>query len=298
MKINVIGVPLNLGCDRAGVERAPNHLRERGLMQLIRKNGHRAFDLGNLYVPPVSEADKFSRGNSLKYLDAIVEVNTNLAELVYDTLSGGAFPLVIGGDHSLGLGSASGVGKCFEDFGIIWLDAHGDINTNETSPSGNIHGMPLSALMGMGNERLVNIYAQGNKVNPQNVFLVGTRSLDAGEHMLIRRERLSVYPMETIRLKGIGFVAEDIKRKLKERKIRNVHFSMDVDSIDPRFAPGTGTRVNEGLMPDECRDFIDSILSTNLIKSMDLVELNPELDVNELTTQLCLQLIDYITARL
>ena len=106
MKINVIGVPLNLGCDREGVERAPNHLRERGLMKLIRGNGHRAFDLGNLYVPPVSEADKFARGNSMKYLDAIVEVNNNLAELVYDTLRGGAFPLVIGGDHSLGLGSA------------------------------------------------------------------------------------------------------------------------------------------------------------------------------------------------
>ena len=106
----------------------------------------------------------------MKYLDAIVEVNNNLAELVYDTLRGGAFPLVIGGDHSLGLGSASGVGKSFDDFGIIWLDAHGDINTSETSPSGNIHGMPLSALMGMGSEELVNIYAPGNKVNPQNVF--------------------------------------------------------------------------------------------------------------------------------
>lgn len=111
MKINVIGVLLNLGCDREGVERAPNHLRERGLMQVIRKNGHRAFDLGNLYVPLVSEADKFARSKSMKYLDAIVEVNNNLAELVYDTLRGGAFPLVIGGDHSLGLGSASGLEK-------------------------------------------------------------------------------------------------------------------------------------------------------------------------------------------
>ena len=277
MKINVIGVPLNLGCDREGVERAPNHLRERGLMKLIRGNGHRAFDLGNLYVPPVSEADKFARGNSMKYLDAIVEVNNNLAELVYDTLRGGAFPLVIGGDHSLGLGSASGVGKCYD---------------------GNIHGMPLSALMGMGSEELVNVYAPGNKVNPQNVFLVGTRSLDEGEWDLIEREKLSVYTMETIHLKGIGFVAEDIKRKLKERKIRNVHFSIDVDSIDPRFAPGTGTRVCEGLMPDEFNNFVDHMLSTNLIKSMDLVELNPELDVNEQTTSLCLQIIDYITARL
>lgn len=298
MKINVIGVPLNLGCDCAGVELAPNYLRERGLMQLIRNNGHRAFDLGNLYVPRVDEANKFAGGKGMKYLDAIVEVNNNLAELVYDTLRGGAFPLVIGGDHSLGLGSASGVGKCFDDFGIIWLDAHGDINTSETSPSGNIHGMPLSALMGMGSEELVNVYAPGNKVNPQNVFLVGTRSLDEGELNLIRREQLSVYTMETIRQKGMDFVAEDIKRKLKERKIRNVHFSIDVDSIDPRYAPGTGTRVSEGLMPDEFNCFVDQMLSTNLVKSLDLVELNPVLDNDELTTNLCLEIIDHITSRL
>lgn len=298
MKINVIGVPLNLGCDREGVEKAPNHLRKRGLMDIIRRHGHRAYDLGNLYVPPVSEEDKFARSKSMKYLDAIVEVNNNLAELVYDTLRGGAFPLVIGGDHSLGLGSASGVGKCFDDFGIIWLDAHGDINTNETSPSGNIHGMPLSALMGMGSEELVNVYAPGNKVHPENVFLVGTRSLDDGELELIRRERLSVYPMEVIRRKGMSFVADDIRRKLKERKIRNVHFSIDVDSIDPAYAPGTGTRVPEGLTPDEFKDFVDQILATNLIKSMDLVELNPELDTNELTTKLCLDIIDYMADRI
>jgi len=267
-------------------------------MEIIRHHGHRAFDLGNLYVPPVSEEDKFARSKSMKYLDAIVEVNNNLAELVYDTLRGGAFPLVIGGDHSLGLGSASGVGKCFDDFGIIWLDAHGDINTNETSPSGNIHGMPLSALMGMGSEELVNIYAPGNKVHPENVFLVGTRSLDDGELDLILRERLSVYPMEVIRQKGMSFVANDIRCKLKERKIRNVHFSIDIDSIDPAYAPGTGTRVPEGLTPDEFKEFVDQILSTNLIKSMDLVELNPELDTKELTTNLCLDIIDYMAERI
>ena len=222
MKINVIGVPLNLGCDREGVERAPNHLRERGLMRIIRKNGHRAFDLGNLYVPLVSEADKFARGRSLKYLDAIVEVNNNLAELVYDTLRGGAFPLVIGGDHSLGLGSASGVGKSFDDFGIIWLDAHGDINTSETSPSGNIHGMPLSALMGMGSEELVNIYAPGNKVNPQNVFLVGTRSLDEGEQALIEREQLSVYTMDMIHLKGRGQYRSPLCTRYRDTRVRRV----------------------------------------------------------------------------
>jgi len=298
MKVNVIGVPLNLGCDRDGVEKAPNHLREKGLMDIIRRHGHRAFDLGNLYVPLVSKEEKFARSKSMKYLDAIVEVNNNLAELVYDTLRGGAFPLVIGGDHSLGLGSASGVGKCFDDFGIIWLDAHGDINTNETSPSGNIHGMPLSALMGMGSEELVNIYAPGNKVHPENVFLVGTRSLDEGELELINREHLSVYPMEVIRREGMAFVADDIRRKLKARKIRNVHFSIDVDSIDPTYAPGTGTQVPEGLTPDEFKDFVDRILATNLIKSMDLVELNPELDIHEVTTKLCLDIIDYMADRI
>ncbi len=298
MKVNVIGVPLNLGCDCIGAEQAPNHLREHGIMKIIRSHGHRGFDLGNLYIPPVREEDKYARGYQMKYLDTIVEVNTNLAELVYDTLRGGAFPLIIGGDHSLGLGSASGVGKCFDDFGIIWLDAHGDLNTHETTPSGNIHGMPLSALMGLGEKELVNLYAPGNKVQPRNVFLVGTRSLDQGERELIEQEQLSVYPMEVVREKGIRFVGEDIQRKLKERKIRNVHTSIDVDSIDPRFAPGTGTPVAEGLLPVEFKQFIDSIISTNLIKSMDLVELNPTLDKDGKTTTLCLDIIDYVMQRI
>jgi len=298
MKVNVIGVPLNLGCDCAGAEKAPNYLREQGLIDIIRRHGHRVFDLGNLYVPPVKEQDKYMSDDSMKYLDTIVEVNNNLAELVYDTLRGDAFPLIIGGDHSLGLGSASGVGKCFDDFGIIWLDAHGDLNTSETSPSGNIHGMPLSALMGMGSPELVNIYAPGNKVQPQNVFLVGTRSLDAGELDLIKREKLSVYPMETIRQKGIEYVVGDIKQKLIDRKIRNLHFSIDVDSIDPSYAPGTGTPVPEGLTPDEFKGFVHSILSTNLVKSMDIVELNPELDSGDLTSKLCLEIIDYVAGKI
>ncbi|MDR1880730.1 MAG: arginase [Tannerellaceae bacterium] len=298
MKINVIGVPLHLGCDCMGVERAPNYLRERGLVGIIRRNGHRVFDLGNLYVPPVSEEDRPAGDDSLKNLDAIVEVNNNLAELVYDTLRGGAFPLVIGGDHSLGLGSASGVGKCYDDFGVIWLDAHGDLNTAETSPSGNIHGMPLSALMGMGSRELVNVYGEGFKVHPENVFLVGARSLDEGEITLIYRENLSVYPMKTIRENDIDAVAGDIKRKIKERKIRNVHFSIDIDCLDPAYAPGTGTPVRGGLTPTECKRFIDSILSTNLVKSMDIVELNPSLDIDDRTTRLCLELIDYVTNRI
>lgn len=298
MKINVIGVPVNLGCDRQGVEQAPDHLRRMGLIDRIRKYGHKTYDAGNLYVPGVDEKNKFKSGETLKNLEAIVEVNNNLAELVYDTLQGGGFPLVIGGDHSLGLGSASGVGEAFDDFGIIWLDAHGDINTHETTPSGNIHGMVLGALMGKGALSLVNIYEPGNKVDPKNVFLVGTRSLDEGELRLIDEEQLSVYPMTEIRRIGVKHVVHDILRKLQERKIRNIHFSIDIDVLDPAIAPGTGTCVEEGMTMREFRQFVAAVLSTHLVKSLDLVEFNPHLDRDEMTSQVLLDMVDFIAASL
>lgn len=294
MKVNVIGVPMNLGCDRKGADKAPDHLRRNGLIDRIRKHGHKTYDTGNLYVPNVPENDKFKSGTSLKYLETIVEVNNNLAELVYDTLQGDGFPLVIGGDHSLGLGSASGVGEAFDDFGIIWLDAHGDINTHETTPSGNIHGMALGALMGKGASSLVNIYEPGNKVDPRNVFLVGTRSLDDGEMNLIEEEQLSVYPMTEIRKIGIKHVVHDILHKLQERKIRNVHFSIDIDVLDPTIAPGTGTRVEGGMSLPEFKQFVSGMLATHLVKSMDVVEFNPDLDDGEITTDLVLDIVDFI----
>lgn len=299
MKINVIGVPLNLGCDRVGVELGPNKLREFGLIEVIRANGHKTFDLGNLYVPPVTVADKYASHNHMKYLDAIVEVNNNLAEVVYNTLEGGGFPIVIGGDHSLGLGSASGVGNFFYDFGIIWIDAHGDINTPETSPSGNIHGMPLSALMGKGDEELVNLYSPGNKVNPDNVYLIGTRELDKGEKDLIRHEHLNVYNMETIWTRDTEFIIEDIRQKLLASKVKNIHLSIDIDSIDPKFAPGTGTTVSGGLTVEKFYELIEGILSLNVVKSIDLVELNPLLDDKRgSTSRLCIDIIDFITKRI
>lgn len=298
MKVNVIGVPINLGCDRKGVDKAPDHLRCNGLIDRIRKYGHKTYDTGNLYVPDVPENDKFKSGTSLKYLETIVEVNNNLAELVYDTLQGDGFPLIIGGDHSLGLGSASGVGEAFDDFGIIWLDAHGDINTHETTPSGNIHGMALGALMGKGAASLVNIYEPGNKVDPKNVFLVGTRSLDEGEFRLIEEEQLSVYPMTEIHRIGVKHIIHDILHKLQERKIRNVHFSIDIDVLDPSIAPGTGTRVEGGMTMQEFKIFVGGILSTHLVKSLDVVEFNPDLDDGEVTTEVVLDIIDFIAGNL
>lgn len=298
MKINIIGVPLHYGCDRLGVEKAPNHLREKGLLSRIRQHGHRTYDIGNLYVPDVPETDKFKKGYNLKYLDAIVEVNNNLAEIVYDSLQGDAFPIIIGGDHALGLGSASGVGMSYDDFGIIWLDAHGDINTTETSPSGNIHGMALGALIGKGDKELVDVYSPGNKVDPKNVFLVGTRSLDEGEIRLVEEENMSIYPMSLIEEKGIDFVAADILKKLRERRIRNIHFSIDVDSLDPEVAPGTGTRVENGLSLEQFKVFVEAMLATHLVKSLDIVEYNPDLDVDDQTADVVLDILDFIAEKL
>lgn len=298
MKITIIGVPLNLGCDRQGVEQAPDTLRRLGLLEALRRHNHRIFDCGNLYVSPVSERDKFRADIHLKYLDTIVEVNNNLAEMVYDTLRGGAFPIVIGGDHSLGLGSASGVGECFDDFGIIWLDAHGDINTPETTPSGNIHGMALAALMGRGSDSMVNLYAPGKKVNPQNIFLLGTRSLDPGEIELIEQESLSIYSMTLLREKGVDVVVRDLLAKIRQRHIRNIHFSMDVDVLDPSIAPGTGTREAGGMDREMFEGLVGAILQTNLVKSMDWVELNPQLDDDNRTARLSIELLDFVVSQL
>ncbi|MEG2759568.1 MAG: arginase family protein, partial [Rikenellaceae bacterium] len=172
-------------------------------------------------------------------------------------------------------------------------------NTSETSPSGNVHGMPLSALMGEGSKELVNLYHPGNKVNPENVFLIATRDLDKGEQEMIKQKKLNVYSMETIHKKKIAFVVEDIKKRLLASKVKNIHLSIDIDSIDPDFAPGTGTKVTDGLTVADFYEVIDGILSLNVVKSIDLVELNPLLDdKKDSTTRLCIDIIDFITKRI
>ncbi|WP_032121431.1 arginase [Clostridium amazonitimonense] len=294
MKINLIGVPLFYGCDRRGVEFGPDILRENGINNLAKKYGHTLYDLGNLYVPKVEEKDKYSSHKKMKYLNAITEVNRNLANQVYNSLNSGSFPFVIGGDHSLGLGSISGASEYLNDIAVIWVDAHGDINTDETSPSGNVHGMPLSAAMGIGDDTLTELYYKGRKVNPENVYIIGARDLDKGEVDIINEFNLNVWSTEDVKKKGVENVIVELIDKLTKSSIKNIHLSFDIDSLDSELVPGTGTPVSEGLNLEEVKYILTSIIKTKNVKSMDFVELNPKIDKEDQTLNIALDVLDMV----
>ncbi|QEK11783.1 arginase [Crassaminicella thermophila] len=293
MDINLIGIPIFYGADKRGPEYAPSKLRDKDIVSVLSKHNHRVYDFGNLHVPEIKEYNKFYSHHNLKYLKAIVEVNTNLAHVVYSSLKANSFPLVIGGDHSIGLGSISGVSKAYKNIAVIWMDAHGDINTQDTSESGNIHGMSLANAMGLGYEDLTNVYCERKKIAPENVFILGARDLDDGEKILIQEKNLNVYTIEKIRDKGIEKVVNEITQKLKNRNIEAIHLSFDVDFIDAKYVPGTGTPVGQGMNVEETKKLLKSLAETKLIKSMDFVELNTLLDKEDITADLAIDLLDW-----
>lgn len=292
MNINLIGVPLYYGSDKKGADFGPDKIRENNIMNIFSKYNHNAYDLGNIFVPKVSDEDKFLFNNKMKFLKPIVDVNTNLAEEVYNSLFSGNFPFVIGGDHSLGLGSISGASKFYDNLAVIWVDAHGDINTDKTTESGNVHGMPLAAAMGVGSPELTNVYYSGRKVKPENVFIIGARDLDDGEYKLISDKKLNVYSTKDINTLGIKAILADIQKKLIRNSVEAVHLSFDIDCIDKELVPGTGTPVSDGMNIEEGMYLIEYLMKTKLIKSMDLVEFNPLLDKNDKTLKVVMDLID------
>lgn len=294
MIINLIGVPINYGCDREGAQYGPKKLRDSGIFEVIKNKGHEVYDLGDIYVPTISSDDKYCHHNKMKYLNPVVDINTNLAQQVYCSLSGNSFPFIIGGDHSIGMGSIAGASKFHKELAVIWVDAHGDINNSETSPSGNIHGMPLAASMGIGHEILTDLYYKGQKVKPENVYIIGARDLDEGEVLLAEELKVNLYTMETIRDIGLGNVVKEVISKVKSSNIDAVHLSFDIDVLDSEIVPGTGTKVPEGFTKEEGKFILKEILEEGFVKSMDFVELNPVLDIDNKTAHLCVDLIDYI----
>lgn len=294
MDINLIGVPIKYGSGKDGAQHGPKKLREYDIVNELSVNGNKVYDLGDLYVPVYSEEDKFNWHGKMKFLKPVLDVNTNLAHTVYCSLTANSFPLVIGGDHSIGLGSIAGSSKYFKEIAVIWVDAHGDINNSETSPSGNIHGMPLAASMGVGYTELVNLYYEGQKVKPENVYILGARDLDEGEVTLAEDLKLNLYTMDIVRTRGLNVLLDEIISKIKSSNVDGVHLSFDIDALDSDLVPGTGTRVSEGFSIEESKMILKEILNTELITSMDFVELNPVLDdKNESTAKVCLELIKY-----
>lgn len=289
MQIDLIGVPLDFGAGRRGVDMGPSAIRYAGLRQGLEALGHTVTDHGNIPVPVNETCEEGDP--KLKYLEPIVGVCQRLADRVALSISEQRMPLVLGGDHSLALGSVLGAARG-RKLGLIWLDAHGDFNTHETTPSGNIHGMPLAALCGYGAQQLVTLDGKESaqpKVDPRNIAIIGARDLDGQEKKLLRSSGVAVYSMEEIDRFGINEVlyrAIDIAC----RGTDGIYLSLDLDGIDPMYAPGVGTPVPGGLSFREAHLAVELLAETKRMVGMDLVEVNPILDRCNMTGELAVQL--------
>lgn len=289
MHIRIIGAPIDLGADRRGVDIGPSAIRYAGLNEHLQQLGHTVTDIGNLAIPqPESQAIGQPR---LKYLEPIVKASEELAQLVTRTIRENEFPLVLGGDHSIALGSISGVARVHKSVGVLWIDAHGDFNTAETSPSGNIHGMVLSALAGLGDSSLTEIGGWKPKLQADTITIVGARSLDPGEKELLRNQRVHVFTMSDIDLRGMTDVMREALAIASQHGSAPVHLSLDLDALDPREAPGVGTPVRGGLSYREAHLAMEMIAEYDKLVSMDVVEVNSILDRENATAQLAVELI-------
>ncbi len=226
----------------------------------------------------------------MRNLQQVAESNQKLAELVDQEMEKGSFPLVLGGDHSIAIGSLAGVAKHHENLGVIWYDAHGDLNSGDTSPSGNIHGMPLAVSLGIGHEKLTTILDYTPKVKPENVVIIGARSLDPGERELIQEKGMNVYSMHEIDRMGMSQVMNEAIEYLRERT-DGVHLSLDLDGLDPEEAPGVGTPVIGGLSYRESHLAMEMLAESEILTSAEFVEVNPILDDKNKTATMAVGLI-------
>lgn len=284
--IGILGVPMDLGQGRRGVDMGPSALRYGRLHEVLEGLGHQVFDYGDVDVP-VAESLRHKLGDGgLVYIEAIREACLESIQTL-TAMPVNTFPIVLGGDHSIAMGSVTGASRG-ERIGVIWVDAHADFNTPQTSPSGNIHGMPLAHLCGIGDPRLVNLGWEGAKVRPEDVVLVGIRSLDPGEVRLLQGRGVTVYTMKEVDVQGIPQVAEAITGKFKD--FGRVHVSLDADVLEPEIAPGVGTPVPGGLTYREAHLLMELFADSGIVTSLDLVEVNPILDIANRTARMMVEL--------
>lgn len=274
-KISIIGMPMDLGQTRRGVDMGPSAIRYAGINEKLAELFDVVEDLGDIPVGrPEVKIDPISK---LRNLDLVAEKNTMLSEKVDNIIKSGSFPLVLGGDHSIAIGTLAGVSKHYKNLGVIWYDAHGDLNTADTSPSGNIHGMPLAVSIGLGHESLIQLGGYAPKVKPENIVIIGARSLDDGEKALIKEQGIRVYTMHEIDRLGMAKVMEESISYLKE-KTDGVHLSLDLDGLDPADAPGVGTPVIGGISYRESHLAMEMLAESSIVTSAEFVEVNPILD--------------------
>ena len=275
-RVAVVGVPMDLGANRRGVDMGPSALRYARLLEQLEDLGYTVEDLGDV---PVSLARASRRrGRGLAYLEEIRAAALVLKERLA-ALPEGVFPIVLGGDHSLSMGSVAGAARG-RRVGVVWVDAHADFNTPETSPSGNVHGMPLAVLSGLGHPRLTEVF---RAVDPKDVVLVGVRSLDPGEKRLLKEAGVRVYTMHEVDRLGVARIAEEV---LKHLQGLPPHPSLAADALDPTLAPGVGTPVPGGLTYREAHLLMEILAESGRVQSLDLVEVNPILDERNRTAEM------------
>lgn len=285
--ISIIGVPMDLGQTRRGVDMGPSAIRYAGIVERLEQIDLEIEDLGDIEI---GSRERTSGESNLKNLKAVAEASETLASRVDEVVKQGKFPLVLGGDHSIAIGTIAGLAKNYSNMGVIWYDAHGDLNTGETSPSGNIHGMPLAVSLGLGDPALTSIGGTGTKLKPENIVIIGARSLDEGEKVLIKEKGIKVFTMHEIDRMGMTAVMEETIAYLKDRT-DGVHLSLDLDGLDPHDAPGVGTPVMGGISYRESHLAMEMLEEADILTSAEFVEVNPILDERNKTASVAVALM-------
>jgi arginase len=291
-RIRIIGVPMDLGASRRGVDMGPSALRVAGLQARMKQLGRQVEDIGNIVVKQPEE-QHYGVKNA-KYLEEISDTCKGLAEMVRKTLGEDLLPLVLGGDHSIAVGTIAGAAAHYQKeskrIGLIWLDAHGDMNTPESSPSGNVHGMPLASIMGYGPPELTDLGGVKPMVEPRNIALVGIRDLDSKERRLVKESGVHIFTMRDIDERGMREVMADALRFAAD-DTAGIAISLDMDFVDPGDAPGVGTPVRGGVTYREAHLALEMIADSRSMVSLELVEINPVIDLHNTTATLGVELV-------
>lgn len=291
-KIRIIGVPMDLGASRRGVDMGPSALRVAGLQARLKQLGRQVEDIGNVPVPQPEE-QHFGEKRA-RYLDEISQACKGLADAVKKALDEDFVPLVLGGDHSIAVGTAAGAAAHFQKqakrIGMIWLDAHGDMNTPESSPSGNVHGMPLASIMGYGPPELTELAGIKPMIEPHSVVLVGIRDLDSKERRLVKDSGVHIFTMREIDERGMREVMTEALRFASD-DTAGIAVSLDMDFVDPTDAPGVGTPVRGGVTYREAHLALEMIADSKSMVSFEVVEVNPVIDLHNTTAALGIELI-------
>ena len=282
--ISILGIPMDLGAGRRGVDMGPSALRLARLARTLTELGHGVLDLGNIEVP-VPEA--VPNPNGLHYADAIASTCSATHERLRRLEEADTFVISLGGDHSISMGTVPGV-AAGRRTGVLWIDAHADLNTPQTSPSGNIHGMPLAHLLGRGDPRLTDVWGGGAALRPEDLVFVGLRSIDAGERAFIHDQGIAAYTMKDIDQRGMASVAAEAIERLAH--VDRLHVSFDADALDPDLAPGVGTPVSGGLSYREAHLLMELLADSGRTTSLDLVEVNPILDSQNRTAAIMVEM--------